>query len=746
MCGSALIICMGLWLLCFVCLGYTAAGKQWYGHLATVFFVEDSAVPVMNMAIPVLLSGTIATILMFQHDATKGVSALPSQVPNWMHRLYHRYQSGAGDMDCRRFNIYFICWPLALMTIGNIYRHLTKGELTLDDQLMEIGNSFAFAALVAMAYFLIPVARQSPILKFFQLSPAAAVTIHIWSGRIIIIGVVLHGAFHVYRWKGLAGESILSMIFPPRQCFSLSNDNDFSPECVDEDTDCECYDLLRNLTGIIALVALLLILFTSLDYVRRTNYRLFYLSHVMCAPTVILFTILHYGKSMAYIAPSILYYIATSFPVMTENRTCCSENGVKVTKVERIQSIDKRQRECISLTVKATPAAVNTLCAGQYVKLGAPQLSAITHPFTVNRVPGSNEELRIIFRVMGKFTHTLCDRLVNPVNGALPVITVDGFHGPQNRVDQVLKHDVAVMVAGGIGITPYLSLLDDVHSALSSTDSSVTKEVILHWVCREQELIDYVRNEYFEPLMAKPNSNGFNIRIIVHRTPSPFSDATVSDDNDATDSDYIETPREARPIQTTGGAFCPSLYSAGSSCSQIHVLIATLTFSTISWVGLWSVMALYHYNNAKEEILFRLVSPICVVAVGFFVSWLGKCLFPLQGRRDAMSLRLHEGVVFTRVDDGSTGNIVDDVLGHEDILEESISSTVTYDEKEGPRPTAHTFLKHLNSVRCPGLLMCGPVSLMDDLRDAAVERCSIRQCQCIPGDPNIAVYEEQFEM
>lgn len=741
MCGSVVMIGMSLWMLCYVCIGYTTAGKEWYGRIASYIFVEDAAPAVMNLAIPILLSGTIATILMFQKARPQGRSVLPSQVPSWMHRLYHRWRTGAGDMDRSRFIIYFICWPLALMTIGNINRHLSEQQLSLDDQLMEIGNTFGFIALVAMSYFLIPVARQSPILKFFQLSPAAAIPIHIWSGRIIVIGVLLHGLFHVYRWKGLAGESIISMIIPPRQCFTLSNDSDFEPECVDDDTDCECYDLLRNMTGIMALVGLLTIGVTSLNYVRRTNYRLFYLTHVMVAPTVLLVTILHYEKTMLYIAPSILYYIASSFPVMAENRSCCSEVAVKPTRVERIKSsIDRRQRECISLTFKASPAAVDMHCSGQYVKLGAPQLSSVTHPFTVNRVAGSKEELRIIFRVIGKFTNRLCDRLVNPLNDALPIITIDGFHGPQNRVDDVLRHDVVVLIGGGIGITPYLSLLEDVQTALASTENSVTKEVVLHWICREQPLIDFVVKEYFEPLMANSSSAGFNIKIFVHKTTSPYQDSSADDDT--------ELPREERPVQSTGDAFCPSLYSAGASCSKIHVLIATLTFSTISWAGLWSVMALYHRNNAEEEMLYRIYSPICVLVIGIAVSWLAKCLFPLQDRRDAMSLRLHDGAVFTRVDNGSASDI-EDVLGHDDVLQEKMepkSTGVTLEQREGPRPTVHSLLKALDSTRCPGLFMCGPVSLMNDLRSAAVERCSIRRCQCIPGEPNIALYEEHFEM
>lgn len=750
--GTVAIISLFLWMLTYVCIGFTIVGKPFYGQLASFFFVEDAAIPVMNLGIPIILAGTIATILMFQQQEKHQIkSALPSEMPTWMHRLYHRWRTSSGDLDIHRFIIYFICWPLLLLMVGNLARHYYGSEMSLDDQLMEIGNTFGFMALICLSYFLIPVARQSPILKFFDISPIAAIAVHIWSGRIVIVGVFLHGAFHVYRWKALAGESIIAMIFPPRQCFSLSNDNDFDPTCVNDETECECYDLLRNLTGVVAMIFLLIIGATSVNYVRRNHYRTFLITHILAGPAAILITIVHWRKCMAYMAPSILYYIATSFPVISENRQCLTQDGgVKLTRVERIQSRIQggRKRDCMSLTVKATPSALTMYKAGQYVKLTVPSISMVSHPFTINRVPGSKDELRIMFRVMGKFTYKLCDTIVNG-GGRLPVVTLDGFHGPRSRVDQALKHDVSVIVAGGIGITPYLSLLEDVHSSLASCESRVTKEIVLHWICREQELIDHVHKAYFEPLLRKENAEGFNIRIIVHRTSSPLTDGYEAD----TDLEALPTAKQTKEVASTGVAFCPSLYSGGSSCSTIHVLIATLTFCTITWIGMWLVMALYHYNNAKNEIMFRFYAPISVAALGVLISWVAKCIFPLESRRETMSLRLHDGDVFERLDDssstGSVGNM-EEILGHhDDILQEtnmSTNTTITYEEREGPRPTVHTLLKYLDSVRCPGLFMCGPTGLMQNLRDAAIERCSIRQCQCIAGEPNIAVYEELFEM
>ena len=80
-------------------------------------------------------------------------------------------------------------------------------------------------------------------------------------------------------------------------------------------------------------------------------------------------------------------------------------------------------------------------------------------------------------------------------------------------MNQVLKHNLAALVAGGMGITPYLSLLHEVGSVMSlqqlPMQCPVMKEVILHWVCHNQALLDeYVKAQYFDPLYYNPSKMG----------------------------------------------------------------------------------------------------------------------------------------------------------------------------------------------------------------------------------------------
>lgn len=116
-----------------------------------------------------------------------------------------------------------------------------------------------------------------------------------------------------------------------------------------------------------------------------------------------------------------------------------------------------------------------------------------------------------------------------------PKVYMDGFHGccssmpttNSNRWNKLRKHDFVMIAAGGIGITPYLSLLGELcnindkrasrdTTAKSSNEGSqkqmatsgnratttIRQVIQLHWVCRDRGLIEYVQREYLNHIVA----------------------------------------------------------------------------------------------------------------------------------------------------------------------------------------------------------------------------------------------------
>jgi len=749
----AVTIGCAAWSLSFIIFGATASGKAWYSKLSAKHFSDaKGGVPVVTLAIPALVAGSVAVLFNVRSERQATNSAMRVSILNRssVYQRIQRWKDGGGDVNFNRFSFHFIFIPLCVYFICNIHRHFYGNELSYNAKLTEASNAFAFVALIAMSYFLIPVARQSPILNLFHWDPASAVKLHIWSGRIIIVGVIVHGIMHMYRWAHVSGESVVGLLFPPAPCWTLQ-ETDYQPTCADPDTECSCYFHFRNLTGLLGFVGLLVIAATTFNYVRRHHYRIFYMTHVMAAPTVLIMVILHWRRSVLYMAPSLLYYAATSAPILSERAVKSRDVGVKIVSVKYIASRDRHKaRPCVSLTVAASDEATLSYEPGQYVKLLAPDISAISHPFTINRVPGKLHELRIIFRATGAFTHQLSHGLTS--GSKLPTLRIDGFYGNTNRVDQVLKHDVAVMVAGGIGITPYLTLLREVASSMASHPpqqdgmDTTTKEVVLHWMCRDPDLVKYVKAQYFDSLRWNVPKASFCIRLIVHDTNS-HSNTVVSS---------VDTEQAAQESQiaadTDGASVTPSRFASGTSASMMRNVLSFITVTSIAWVGLWATWELYVKETHDHEIVGRGWAVLAILLIALVISVLANAAARLVDKFQAQTF--HHGLIenieeneveMATVEEGIAKQPLVGVSDNGKVHASTSLDAVTYQEKAG-RPSVHELMKSLDGARCPGLFICGPKQLTQALREAASERCQMRIRHCIRGTPHIAVYEESFQM
>ena len=79
-----------------------------------------------------------------------------------------------------------------------------------------------------------------------------------------------------------------------------------------------CYGYYRNFNGFLAIVALLLLAATSLAFVRRTNYRFFYVSHLVTATVFVLTMVFHMKRIVIYLFPSLVCYFATTIPTLVQ--------------------------------------------------------------------------------------------------------------------------------------------------------------------------------------------------------------------------------------------------------------------------------------------------------------------------------------------------------------------------------------------------------------------------------------------
>ncbi|XP_078259259.1 NADPH oxidase 4 isoform X1 [Rhinoraja longicauda] len=130
---------------------------------------------------------------------------------------------------------------------------------------------------------------------------------------------------------------------------------------------------------------------------------------------------------------------------------------------------------------------------GQYIVLHCPSVSVFeSHPFTLTTSPAENRRtFGIHLRVLGDWTERFRELLLSETNmdaEILPILQqrnypklyIDGPFGSPS--EEVFNYEVSLCVAGGIGVTPFASVLN---TLLIDWKQYKLRRLYLIWVCRE---------------------------------------------------------------------------------------------------------------------------------------------------------------------------------------------------------------------------------------------------------------------
>ncbi|XP_062908907.1 NADPH oxidase 4 isoform X1 [Mobula hypostoma] len=130
---------------------------------------------------------------------------------------------------------------------------------------------------------------------------------------------------------------------------------------------------------------------------------------------------------------------------------------------------------------------------GQYIVLHCPSVSAFeSHPFTLTMSPAENRRtFGIHLRVLGDWTKRFRELLLSETNmdaEILPILQqrnypklyIDGPFGSPS--EEVFNYEVSLCVAGGIGVTPFASVLN---TLLADWKQYKLRRLYFIWVCKE---------------------------------------------------------------------------------------------------------------------------------------------------------------------------------------------------------------------------------------------------------------------
>ncbi|OIV91892.1 hypothetical protein TanjilG_17884 [Lupinus angustifolius] len=412
---------------------------------------------------------------------------------------------------------------------------------------------------------------------------------------------------------------------------------------------------VANLPGVISLLAGLLMWITSFPGLRTWNFELFFYTHQLYIIFVV-FLALHVGDFIFTMAAGDLRYNALSF-----------------------------------------------------VFLQIRELSWLQwHPFSVSSSPlDGKHHLAILIKVLGKWTEELREKVtgVDAQKDLSITASVEGPYG--HEVPYHLMYGNLILVAGGIGLSPFLAILSDILHRVREGKQCQPRNILLVWAVKKSDelpLLSTIDMEAMCPFFS--DKVNIDIHIYVTRESDP-----------PLEEGYIYKPIKSSFCPVPSGCGMSVLVGTGNNFwSGLYVIS-----STIGFVVLLGLLDNYYINpfGIYKWWYKGLLFIVCMVASVVIFGGLVIGLWHIWEKKSAMK-ESSKNIKVDKVEENGS-------VAPKDPSEDNVSKSTVI--RYGSRPEFKEILELMSEKWGHvdvGVLVCGPptlqTSLAQEIRSHSVTR------------------------
>ncbi|GAB9473180.1 Transmembrane protein [Globisporangium polare] len=288
-------------------------------------------------------------------------------------------------------------------------------------------------ALLTLMFLLLPVSRIPMWSIFFGSSFERIVKFHRWLGVAMTVAVIVH-LVQVLQVTSVLHSEKFGEVVP--------------------------------LYGFIACVSFLSMAPLANEFIRRKAYELFYISHRVLAPVGLVFTILHAPTmvGLALAVPLGLYVLGLLIQWTLSAASTFQANISSVNHHQTATLILRQNIQTEKLALLTGP--------GSFFWVKLPSVSRTQwHPFSAI-VTANGKSVGFCVKAMGEgtFTRKLVDEALK--KHVVPVSLCGPFGKLSLDVD---RYDVVLVVAGGVGITPMVSLINQKRLRITESGGKKSK-------------------------------------------------------------------------------------------------------------------------------------------------------------------------------------------------------------------------------------------------------------------------------
>ncbi|MBA0683569.1 hypothetical protein Goari_025217 [Gossypium aridum] len=243
---------------------------------------------------------------------------------------------------------------------------------------------------------------------------------------------------------------------------------------------------VSNVAGVIAIVIAMPMWVTSLPQFRRMKFELFFYTHHLYL-LYIFFYVLHVGDAyFCMILPGIFLFLIDRYLRFLQSR-------------QRTALLSARILPCglLELNFSKTPGLYYNPTSILFVNV--PRISKLQwHPFTVSsNCNMETDELSVVIKCQGSWS----DKLYKELGSSLDRLEVstEGPYGPTSS--HFLRHECLVLVSGGSGITPFISIIREIIFQIQKPNFKVPRVIM---ICAFKNSADLAMLDLLLPISGTP--------------------------------------------------------------------------------------------------------------------------------------------------------------------------------------------------------------------------------------------------
>ncbi|KZV27564.1 ferric reduction oxidase 4 [Dorcoceras hygrometricum] len=332
-----------------------------------------------------------------------------------------------------------LIWSLGnYVYVGFGHLHMRPGVELWKLKFRSVSLRLGYLGNLCWAFLFFPVTRWSSLLPLVGLTSESSIKYHIWLGHISNALFAAHSVGFMIYWGAMTGEMSLMLEWSSTY--------------------------LSNVAGVIAFVMALGIWVTSFDRVRRKAFEVFFYAHHLYI-LFVWFYMFHVGVAyICLILPGIFLFMIDRYLRFLQSRR---RSRVVSTRLLPNGTLELTFAKSADLTYSPTSILflhVPSICKLQW------------HPFTV--ISNSNLEphtLSVAIKSEGSWTQKLYTQLSSSADHLQ--VSTEGPYGPASF--NIMSHEALVMICGGSGIAPFISIIREIIHKTTEHDKKAPKILLV---------------------------------------------------------------------------------------------------------------------------------------------------------------------------------------------------------------------------------------------------------------------------